>query len=139
MRKFILSKVCVLLLPLFIGCTGTANFYKKPNFNLNASDSTITVVGPEYDKFGIRGRIENLLMFKGFEVVSDAVISDTIVYQDTIHNTNKSSNATATLKRVNEVKSKYVLKFNYTWAPDALSDGIFTNFSGKTKTPLTYS
>jgi hypothetical protein len=119
----------LLLIGLFFvsGC-GTVNVALKPQTTFS-KNSTITVVAQGTDKIGVQGKLEHLLLERGFDVVSEAVAQEKVKLQSE-SNTGvaaKSSNmgsgfgaaimeksqSDQTLSKVTEMKSAYILRFQY--------------------------
>ena len=103
---------------ILIGC-GSVKVMVKPNTNFSGN-STITISAAR-DPIAVQGKLEHLFLSRGYEVVSEIVARDRIKYQDNIENKITSPNQTipekssaeASLERVKEFKSAYVLKFKY--------------------------
>jgi len=108
---------------LMFGCasTGIVSVSVKPNTSFTPK-STITVVYKgNYDPLKVQGRLERLLMSRGYEVVSSAVANDKIKYEDKIRSKDSGeSEAEASLQRVQEFHSIYILQFDYNhfWTKD---------------------
>ncbi len=114
---------------LMFGCAGTINVLVKPDTSFTPK-STITVVSSGYDPLGVQGKIEHLLLSRGFEVVSEAVASDKVRYQDKIKSDALGqSEAEAYLERVQEVRSTYILRFRYSYRADIPHGNVFRNFT----------
>ena len=118
--KAFFNVVLTLSVFLIFGCalTGTVFVSVKPNTSFTPK-STITVVcqhyswGRYHDPLKVQGRLERLLMSRGYEVVSSAVASDKIKYEDKIRRNDNGREAEASLERVREFRSIYVLRFDY--------------------------
>lgn len=125
--------ICIFAITLSIflifGCAGTVNVSVKPDTSFTPK-STITVVSSGYDPLGVQGKIEHLLMSRGFEVVSEAVARDKVKYQDKIKSDAPGqSEAEASLERVQEVRSTYILRFSYSYRSDIPHGNVFRNFT----------
>lgn len=130
MKVKIISILTIISFTLQIfGCAGAVNVTVKPDTYFS-TNSTITVVSNGYDPLGVQGKIEHLLMNHGFEVVSEAVASDKIRYEDKIKNsTSGQSEAEASLERVKEVRSAFILQFTYSYRADIPHGNVFNNFA----------
>jgi len=121
--------VCVLLVSFWLaGCAGKVAVVKKPGTSF-ARSSTITVVAAGNDFLGVQGQLEHLLLSRGFEVVSEAVARERVKYEDSIQSGAGESSASASLERVTEVPSAYIMRYSYSTRPDFPNRHVFTQFS----------
>lgn len=114
-------------LSLLVGC-GTVNVAMKPQTTFT-KNSTVTVVVQSADQLGVQGKLEHLLLERGFEIVSEAVAQEKVKLQSeadadiaakstTIHDEAAAavigkSRSEQSLSKVTEVKSAYILRFRY--------------------------
>jgi len=112
---------------LLVGC-GTVNVVMKPQTTFT-KNSTITVVVQSADQLGVQGKLEHLLLERGFEIVSEAVAQEKVKLQSeadsgiaaksaTTHSETAAavvgkSRSEQSLSKVIEVKSSYILRFRY--------------------------
>lgn len=123
-QAFRVAPVCLLLLT---GC-GTVNVAMKPQTTFT-KNSTVTVVVQNSDRLGVQGKLEHLLLERGFEIISQAVAQEKLKLSSesnariaargvsgagesaaAILGKNESEQS---LTRVTEVKSSYILRFHY--------------------------
>jgi len=125
MKKKALPLITCLL--LLTGC-GTVNVAMKPHTAFT-KNSTITIVVQNTDQLGVQGKIEHLLLERGFEVLSEAVTQDKVKLQSesetgiaakSMKESGESaaavigkSRSEQSLSRVTEIKSSYILRFRY--------------------------
>jgi len=125
MEKNKLTFITCLL--LITGC-GKVNVVMKQHTTFT-KNSTITIVVENDDKVGVQGKLEHLLLERGFEVLSEAVTLEKVKLQSESENglavkskevSGESaaaiigkSRSEKSLSRVTEVKSSYILRFRY--------------------------
>lgn len=69
-------------------------------------------------------------MSRGFEIVSEAVLSNKDKYQDRIKNDARGQSETeASLQRVKEVRLTYILRFGYSYRGNIPHGNVFRNFT----------
>ena len=104
------------------------NVIMKPQTTFT-KNSTITVVMQSADQLGVQGKLEHLLLERGFEIVSEAVAqekvklrseSDTGIAAKSVTTPSDSavvimgkSRSEQSLSKVTEMKSSYILRFRY--------------------------
>lgn len=115
------------LLPFFVAC-GTVSVAVKPNTTFT-KQATVTVTVETNDPIGVQGKLEHLLLERGFEIVSQAVAEEKIRLQSEAEGgvlakggTGVGQQATGVigktrseqaLSRVRQLKSTYILRFRY--------------------------
>ena len=130
------------LLFLFVSLTGcgTLNVFLKPHTTFSR-DSTLTVVVESEDRLGIQGKLEHLLLNRGFEVVSQAVAKEKVSFESESNAAAMAKTASGSgtvtagvigtikseqsLSKVREVKSAFILRFRY----HAFYDLIYWSFT----------
>lgn len=131
MRTRALLMISVLL--LLLSACGTVSVALKPDTSFTKK-GTITVVAENQDTIGIQGKLEHLLLERGFEVVSQAVAEEKIKLQSEaesallakgVSNSNEydakvieKSRSEQSLSRVRELKSAYILRFRCSYYYD---------------------
>jgi len=127
--KLSFAIIFIFLVVLTLGCAGPLNFSVRPDTSFKRH-STITITSGGYDPLGVQGQMEHLLVSRGFEVISEAVAHDKLKYKDKItSDTRGQSEAEASLERIEEVRSIYILRFSYGYRADFPHGNVFTDFT----------
>lgn len=102
----------IIILVIFSSCATPANLSVNKTTKFN-STNTITVISRDkYDPVDISGKLENMLLNRGFSVVSEEVALEKAKTNSVIHDGKFSSESYSAI----ELKSVYALKYKYTYA-----------------------
>lgn len=128
-RRMIIFLTIALSIFVFTSCAGPVRVSVRPDTHFTTK-STITVVSSGQDPMGVQGRLENLLMSHGFEVVSEAVARDRLQYEDVGKSDSLGNSAlSASVQRIKEIKAEYILKYSYSCRADFPSGTVFSSFN----------
>lgn len=96
------------------GCGGAERVFltTTPRMDMGA-DHTIAVVPDFADPHGVRTRLEELLLRNGFRVVSESLKQTTVTYKDRTSPAPEGTPQEATVEKVTEIRSDYLLRFDY--------------------------
>jgi len=113
---------------LLLTACGTVSVAVKPNTSFSKK-GTITVVVERSDPLGVQGKLEHLLLERGFEIVSQAVAEEKVKLQseseggllargsassgDYVAGAISKSRSEQALSKVRELKSTYIIRFKY--------------------------
>jgi len=129
MRKILILS---LLICFLISCSGSLNVYVKPNTTFSEQTS-ITVVSEKWDPLSVQGKLEHTLASRGFNVVSEAVAGTKIEFkassEEVTTESTKATDKKASIEKVQEIPSIFILKFDYKHRMDWPHGNVFENFS----------
>ena len=124
-RMFLLSLTAGVIV---IACAHRTAVTLAPGAQLPAGAS-ITVIRPDQDPANVQGQLERLLLGHGFHVVSDAVGSTRIEAEARSSHDSSSATSSASIGRVQRVRSEYVLRYSYTTRMGLGTNDVFQSFT----------
>jgi len=101
---------------------------KREEYKL-VQNSTVTVVSKIKDKMNAKGILEQLLLERGFNVVSEDVARNQIDIQSTTDIKKDRMTEKKTLENVKKLASVYMLTFSYTTRSDFPHGKVFSSFT----------
>ena len=113
---------------LMLACAHRTAVTLAPNAQLPAGAS-ITVIRPDQDPANVQGQLERLLLVRGFRVVSDAVGNTRIEAEAKSSHDSASATTTASIGRVQRVRSEYALRYSYTTRMGLGTNDVFQSFT----------
>lgn len=97
------------------GCGGAERVFLTTTSRMDMEERHTIAVLPDFaDPRGIRTRLEELLLRNGFRVVSESLKQTTVTYKDRTSPVPEGAAQEATVEKVTEIHSDYLLRFDYT-------------------------
>lgn len=114
---------------VLLACARRTAVTLAPGVQLPAGAS-ITVIRPYQDPANVQGQLERLLLLRGFRVVSDAVGSTRIEAEaQSSRDSAGGATTTASVGRVQRVRSEYALRYSYTTRMALGTNDVFQSFT----------
>lgn len=109
-----LKAITIILLMFLINSCGSVDLFVKPGTSFN-KQTTITVLGSDYDGSNTKGQLEFLLLSRGFNIVSESAAKTAIRYKDKLQGSDRFNNEfSAEVYSIKSLNSIYAMQTNYT-------------------------